>query len=114
MHENKIAESLARFHAMQREALATPGERAAYDDGVLAAGQFLDDSKMSQGSKSSFSARDVLATVAQLLDLGEITEDQAEQVLKRYRTKFLPAGCAPMGNYRLAQQVVSICQTKKS
>ena len=113
MHENKIAEHLARFHAMQRASLGSDEERKAYDDGVLSAGQFLDDERMAQGSKTSFSARDVLATVAQLLDVGEITPEEAELVLRKYRCKFMPAGRAPLGNYRLAQEVVQICNETK-
>ena len=110
MNEDRIVDAIGNVHRQARDKLTSPEERQAYDDGVLAAGQYLDDERMPKGSKTSFGGKDILTCVAQMLEAGELTEAEAEMVLKKYRHKLTPAGQEILINYRVARRSLLKCQ----
>jgi hypothetical protein len=45
-----------------------------------------------------------------MLNNQEISESQAEALIKKYRHKFTPAGQAILANWRQAQKVALLCE----
>ena len=71
-------------------------------DGVLAGAQSMDDDAAPAGSRTSFSGRDILEVLGQMLEAKEITESEAEAIIHKYRFKFAPKGKGSRRHYDVA------------